>query len=164
MCQVEDFSSIDILPHYRYGITHELKAWHQGYLPIKGGTVLDVGAGCGETALFYLLHGAKQVLAIESDPNAYAMLRRNFRGDPRVIPIQAFVTDIKVDIEGAEDGLTVEWHGWRREEVVARSTPFNNVRTSRFHVEYAPHKFSFGDPTWHLRRARDRLLAMVRPG
>ena len=34
---------------------------------VRGKTVLDVGAGCGETAFFYRLYGAKKVVAIEAD-------------------------------------------------------------------------------------------------
>ncbi|MDG6982836.1 MAG: glycosyltransferase [Nitrososphaerota archaeon] len=60
----------------------EAKMWSEAYLPpagVKGKTVLDVGAGCGETAFFYLNHGARAVVAIEPDHEAAQMLRENAR-------------------------------------------------------------------------------------
>ena len=43
--------------------------WNKYYLPIyvKGLTVLDVGAGEGETAKFFLEQGARKVICIEPD-------------------------------------------------------------------------------------------------
>jgi predicted RNA methylase len=35
---------------------------------LRDATVLDVGAGCGETAAFYFEKGAKKVICVESDP------------------------------------------------------------------------------------------------
>ena len=52
----------------------------QHYLPpfsLEGKTVLDVGAGCGETAWFFLEHGARKVICIERDPARVAILRKN---------------------------------------------------------------------------------------
>lgn len=40
-------------------------------------TVLDVGAGCGETAHFFLKLGASRVIAIESDPKYAQILQKN---------------------------------------------------------------------------------------
>jgi hypothetical protein len=44
----------------------EYADWETFYLPVnvKGLTVLDVGAGEGETARFYLEHGAKKLFAL----------------------------------------------------------------------------------------------------
>lgn len=41
--------------------------------------VLDVGAGCGETALFFFLNGARKVICVEPNSNLVAYLRRNAR-------------------------------------------------------------------------------------
>ena len=53
--------------------------WHW-YIPrggLEGKTVLDIGAGCGETTYLFLEHGAKEVIAIEPDLKRVAMFRRN---------------------------------------------------------------------------------------
>jgi tRNA G37 N-methylase Trm5 len=54
--------------------------WERYYLPnfdLKDKTVLDAGAGSGETILFYLMHGAKHVIAVEPDPVAFSLLKQN---------------------------------------------------------------------------------------
>jgi hypothetical protein len=58
------------------------RQWPQFYLPrggVRGRTVLDVGAGEGETALFYLSNGAKKVVCVESWAPAAELLRQNAR-------------------------------------------------------------------------------------
>jgi SAM-dependent methyltransferase len=87
----------------------ELQRWHEWYLPV-GHTVLDLGAGCGETAFFYLNHGAKRVIAVEYDPEALRLLRENFASDDRVTIIDARIDSIKSDIEGSERNMVVETH------------------------------------------------------
>lgn len=124
---------MDLIPSYRHTLSAELDAWHRTYLPIKGGTVLDVGAGCGETARFYLLHGANRVIAIEGNKDAFERLAFNFLLDTRVTPIRANVDDIKIDIEGSEDGLVVEWHGSRKETRYGWAS-LHPSWISRFHV------------------------------
>ena len=109
MCTLLDFRDLELLPQHRAWLVDELASWHESYLPVSG-TVIDIGAGCGETALFYLMHGATQVVAIEGAYDAFTLLRRNFAGDNRVIPIYASVGKVKVDIEGGEEGMDVEAH------------------------------------------------------
>jgi len=58
----------------------EHRKWDSDYLPefsLEGSTVLDVGAGCGETALFFLDNGAKRVFCVEPDPGAAKVLALN---------------------------------------------------------------------------------------
>ena len=111
MCQLSDFADLHLTPYHRRLLEGELAAWHEHYLPIlPGATVLDVGAGCGETARFYLLHGASRVIAVEGAPDAYRLLEANFAGDERVVPIFAPLNKIKIDAEGAECGMDLEVH------------------------------------------------------
>lgn len=112
MCELSDYDDLELLPLHRGLLRTELAEWHDYYLPIaEGSTVLDVGAGCGETARFYLMHGAARVIAIESDPAAYRCLLRNFQPlGARVLPIRAEVGKIKIDIEGAEENMDLEVH------------------------------------------------------
>jgi SAM-dependent methyltransferase len=71
---------LELNPYYFELLWREWRSWKNWYLPpwsLKGKTVLDVGAGCGETALFYYHHGAKKVIAIEPQPSLVSLLRRN---------------------------------------------------------------------------------------
>ena len=109
MCELKDFQRLDLDRDHRLMLEVELELWHRAYLPV-GQTVLDLGAGCGETAQFYLNHGAGRVICIESDPGCYAKLCANFANDGRVIPILAHVDSIKCDIEGGERDMILETH------------------------------------------------------
>ena len=109
MCTLEDFRDLSLTEQHRATLEHELELWHRYYLPI-GRTVLDVGAGCGETAHFYLNHGAQRVICIEGDVKTLEFLRRNFGSDARVTIVPAILDSIKIDIEGAEENLVVESH------------------------------------------------------
>jgi hypothetical protein len=73
-----DFVALTDL-HLGY-VVREWRSWRSEYLPnfsLEKKTVLDVGAGCGETAYFFLLSGAQMVIAIEPDPTAAKLLRYN---------------------------------------------------------------------------------------
>ena len=66
--------------HARMTITEWYPVWMRFYLPdfdLSGKTILDVGAGAGETALLYYLNGAKSVIAVEPDPVMVSLLREN---------------------------------------------------------------------------------------
>jgi SAM-dependent methyltransferase len=60
---------------------YEWGTWTEFYAPsgfdFTGKTVLDVGAGEGETVEFYRLLGAKKFLCVEVDPKRAARLREN---------------------------------------------------------------------------------------
>src|SRR5438093_12456875 len=109
MCNLEDFSNLRLTDYHAQILRDELDMWHRYYLPIKG-TVLDVGAGCGETAFFYLNHGAQRVICIESDETALECLHHNFDDNSRVVIVSAHLDGIKVDIEGSELGAIIETH------------------------------------------------------
>jgi hypothetical protein len=97
---------------------NEWKTWERYYLPtfsLTGKTVLDVGAGCGETAFFYLLYGAGKIVAIERDRNALNCLEENAKRNGwniQIIPHAFKLSDLnvphdfmKMDIEGRETAL-----------------------------------------------------------
>lgn len=109
MCELKDFERLELDNSHRVTLEGELELWHRAYLPI-GKTVLDLGAGCGETAQFYLNHGAEKVISIEADSECYDKLCSNFANDNRVIPILAHLDSIKCDIEGGERGMVIETH------------------------------------------------------
>jgi len=52
------------------------------YLPrhsIEGKVVLDVGAGCGETAALFLAAGARSVVCVEPNREAFFLLLENIK-------------------------------------------------------------------------------------
>ncbi len=109
MCSVSDYQRLNLTEYHAETVRNELEMWHRSYLPVHG-TVLDVGAGCGETAFFYLNHGAERVVCVEGDPEALECLRKNFGSDPRVIIIPLMIDSLKIDVEGSEKNMIVETH------------------------------------------------------
>ena len=114
MCKLEDYKILKQTAELNVTLG-ELDKWHEEYLPLKEGTVLDVGADEGATALFYAMHGAKAVIAIEGDAKHYKILEANAKVieqkyGTRVIPLGEMLGNIKIDIEGAEEGLVMEYH------------------------------------------------------
>jgi SAM-dependent methyltransferase len=96
----------------------EWDMWKMYYIPhfsLKGKTVLDVGAGCGETALLYFLHGASKVIAVEPDASAIKYLMENVRENcwnveifPEPFSLKHLKLDfdfMKMDGEGCEELL-----------------------------------------------------------
>jgi SAM-dependent methyltransferase len=93
--------------------------WSYDYIPtgfsLKGLTVLDAGAGYGETAHLFLENGAAKVIAIESDPLASESLRQTIKANGwpvEVIPepfklehLKLKFDVCKMDIEGGEAEL-----------------------------------------------------------
>jgi ribosomal protein L11 methylase PrmA len=107
---------ISLERHYRYAI-EESSVWERFYapIPLKEKTVLDIGAGCGETAAFYFSKGASKVTAIEPNPQASKLLQANamanswnldsicdvFKVEHLSIPHDF----VKIDCEGGEKNL-----------------------------------------------------------
>ena len=109
-----------VLPQYYASMTlNEWKMWEDAYLPcggLAGKVVLDVGAGAGETAYFYMSHGASKVICVEADKQAYAALLRNAERNKwpieavnekfRLSHLDSFEHDyLKMDIDGGERAL-----------------------------------------------------------
>ena len=92
-------------------LVSEFERWEKQYLPadLRGKTVLDVGAGEGETAYFFLLHGAKKVICIEPDEKCYARLVRNAAGKP----IQCLHKEFQLaDLDILHDFMKMDIEGW----------------------------------------------------
>jgi len=62
-----------------YMLVSEYDDWvkHYGVLPLKNKVILDIGAGEGETAWFFKFNGAKNVIAVEPDSEAFEILSNN---------------------------------------------------------------------------------------
>lgn len=96
-------------------IFNEYEEWKKYYLPIniKDKIVLDIGAGEGETAKFFLENGAKIVICIECNEFRLKYLNENAKNFPIIVLNKKFdIHDlciycdfIKMDIEGYEEIL-----------------------------------------------------------
>ena len=97
-------------------IRKESLDWRRHYLPIslKNLVILDVGAGEGETARFFLDNGAQKVICIEPFKESFMYLKRNAVSHPIVPLNKSFETSdllthsfsfLKMDIEGYEESL-----------------------------------------------------------
>jgi SAM-dependent methyltransferase len=106
---------------YAYGCVYfrERQLWEREYIPpsgVDGKIVLDVGAGAGETAKFFLDRGADEVIAVEPNPEAVPLLRRNSENRPITVIDKPFDPSmlqlphdfLKMDIEGYEMELITE--------------------------------------------------------
>jgi len=107
MCSLKDFEHLKLDEAHRPILLAELELWHKWYLPCGVECQLDIGAGNGETAQFYLNHGARHVICIEPDAD---LLYANFGRDPRVTIIPMALDGIKIDGEGCERNMSLETH------------------------------------------------------
>lgn len=113
---------MELLSGYGGMASVELSIWERFYLPapVEGLTVMDIGAGCGETAAFYLSHGAKKIIAVEPDREAFALLEKNAKSNGmnvepindvfRLTQLELEFDLLKMDIEGGE-ALLLDWAG-----------------------------------------------------
>jgi hypothetical protein len=106
MCRIGDFEHLRLDGDHRSILENELDGWHRNYLPV-GKSVLDIGAGDGETCQFYLNHGAEHVICIEPDASR---LFQNFGKDDRVTILPFAVDTIKSDCEEGERRMVFETH------------------------------------------------------
>jgi len=73
-------NTLKLLNQYTSFLIGEWDVWKKYYIPhfpLHGKTVLDIGAGCGETAWFWFLHGASRVIAVEPNVKAVECLKEN---------------------------------------------------------------------------------------
>ena len=63
-----------------------------GFIDVRGRVVTDIGAFVGDSAIYFILRGAKKVYAIEPHPGAYQEMLENIRlnnMESKVVPINA---------------------------------------------------------------------------
>jgi methylase of polypeptide subunit release factors len=112
--QVKGYT-LKLLNQYALWTIDEWKVWEKHYIPhfsLQGKTVLDVGAGCGETALLFFLYGAYKVIAVEPDVKIVKCLKENVERNnwnveiiPEPFSLEHLKLDydfMKVDGEGCE--------------------------------------------------------------
>lgn len=152
MCKINNFEKMGldrIHPFYnvtlRQIVESELGLYHRCYLPVRG-TVLDVGAGCGEVALFYLNHGAEKVVCVEANPQCCSIIREVFRDDPRIVLVEARIDSLMVDIEGSEEGMRLETHFPARFRRIWKPSFAPNVTLYQIERTRFPMSRMFGEP------------------
>ena len=130
---------------------YEWRTWRRCYAPsgfdFRGRTVLDVGAGEGETVELYRLLGAKKFVCVEPDPRRAARLRENsvrngwdaevFEEPFSMKFLERSFDFMKMDCEGCEGALVgtriafpcvLETHGAVTTEAFLRMEGFSAVR------------------------------------
>lgn len=82
-------------------------------LPVRGLTVIDVGANIGDSAVYFSLRGAREVLAFESDSDLCRIARENlFRNAVTNVTIQNFrITGLTAQIEPQDRARMQEIEG-----------------------------------------------------
>jgi FkbM family methyltransferase len=75
--------------------------------------VIDIGAGCGETAIYFILRGAKHVIAIEPCPDVFNELLENLRLNnvsDKVSPINKAIASVhdRINIECLSGNFVVD--------------------------------------------------------
>jgi len=104
--------------YYGNLIINEWCDWKKAYFmpfSLKGKTILDVGAGCGETAFFFFVNGAEKVICIEKQEKLlkYLLKNKNYNNWNLKVVIDSFNLGYlnldfdlaKIDIEGNEREL-----------------------------------------------------------
>jgi FkbM family methyltransferase len=51
------------------------------FLPVKGKIVVDIGANIGDTAIYFALHGASKIIALEPYPRNYELAKKNIEAN-----------------------------------------------------------------------------------
>lgn len=107
-----------LLPAHAAILASEWSVWERTYAPVSvtRKDVLDIGAGCGETAYFYLRKGARKIICVEPNTKAVECLTENavrHSWNVEVVP-EPFKLDMlrqyrfdfmKMDGEGCEKDL-----------------------------------------------------------
>ena len=143
---------LETTPYYFELLWREWQAWKNWYLPpwsLNGKTVLDVGAGCGETALFYYLHGAERVIAVEPQASLTALLKTNMarnkwnmeivEGPFQLSILQRNFDFMKMDGEGCED-LLLKADSLPPCAIEVHDEAVLNRLTGRFELKVLPQK------------------------
>jgi FkbM family methyltransferase len=99
--------------HMRYVISEVFDYGEHRYVDVSGKTVVDIGAGYGETAIYFLRKGAKHVIAVEPCPYVYREMLDNLKlngVEDRVTPIDAAIssTHSKIGVECPKGKATVD--------------------------------------------------------
>jgi FkbM family methyltransferase len=77
--EVQNFVFLIPFPHGVFELTETFLREEYGDFSVKDGTVIDVGAFIGDTAIYFAAKGAKKVLAFEPAPPLFHIAQENIR-------------------------------------------------------------------------------------
>jgi hypothetical protein len=110
-----------LLKEYLPFMIYEFVEWHRDYKfpsSLENKTILDIGAGCGETIFFFALNGCRNFIAVEPNPQCADLIRKNaeknslnvkiFNDTFRKNHLNENFDFIKCDCEGGESILLEE--------------------------------------------------------
>ena len=83
----------------------------------RGTIVVDVGANIGDSAAYFALRGARQVIAVEPHPDTFSLLLKNLEANG----LQDVVTPLNVVVGESTGTMTVQFAS--RGDVSTRATP-----------------------------------------
>lgn len=67
---------------WEYGDLHDVFVDESyGILPVKGKTIIDVGANIGDSSIYFALCGAQKVIALEPFPKNYEYAKKNIKAN-----------------------------------------------------------------------------------
>jgi FkbM family methyltransferase len=87
--------------HMRHYILEVFDYEEYRYTDVGNRVVVDVGAGYGETAIYFLKKGARHVIAIEPCPHAYEEMLENLKlngVEDKVTPINAGLSSVRNNV------------------------------------------------------------------
>jgi FkbM family methyltransferase len=98
--------------HMRYYVLEVFDHEEHKYVEVDGRLVVDIGAGYGETAIYFLKRGARQVIAVEPCPKVFKEMVENLRlngVEDRVVPINAAISSTPrvISVECPDERATV---------------------------------------------------------
>lgn len=88
-------------------LSNEFIRGESGWLNVKGKDVLDVGAYVADTAIYFVLQGARHVYAMEPYKHFYDMGKRNVEGNA----MSGKITMIKAGVSGSGKSREVDSFG-----------------------------------------------------
>lgn len=95
--------------HLNGFVINQFTHFEYNMLNFKDKIVIDVGANIGDTSIYFALHGARKVYAIEPFPVIFDFLKKNieFNNMPNVIPLNLGIAskDEYIELPNAEVGL-----------------------------------------------------------
>lgn len=149
-------TSIRLPRRYAGSLLAEGIIWDQKYLPkwsLAGKTVLDVGAGAGETAWFFLSHGASRVIAVEPDSQVARFLKLNTAANEWPIEIlgERFSGEL---LNRKHDFLKMDCEGC---EILLLDEAVSKLKACRIEMHYGPNDSTFKAlvSKFNLRRYSD---------
>ena len=133
-----NFPSINIHGWYYSSISEIFFSETYSSIPIEGKVVVDIGANIADSSMFFVLKGAKKVIAIEPFPKNFGFAKKNVienHLEDKIILENCIISDnestIKVDSEYAGTGAG------------EHSDPKSNIKEQRNGVEIPIHTLSY---------------------